>query len=600
MQPVELTAEIIRRHVEKVLSSAGFERNARLSQFLRFVTRLHLEGRDHELKESVIGTEIFGRKPDYDPKSDAIVRNEARRLRALLLEYYQDGGRADAIVIDVPKGGYVLAIRAREFPAPPTALVGVTHWRRIGWIAAAAFAVALAAGAWARFGRKDSTTIAVLPLVDMSQTSDADYVADGLTGELISNLSVVEGLSVRSQTSSFMLKGKPRNLREAGTELGVEYVLEGSVRRDSDRFRVLVQLVRVRDDQPLWAGRYDRDFKHLLEMQDEISRGIVNSLRLKLGRVRLRYDTSTEAYDLYLRARAMEIQKGMRGVNEGVGLFESAVAKDPSFAPAYAALAASYATRSSEAVIVHGPPVDRAAETAKMGPAAEKALQLDPLLPEAHDAMGMVQARDAQWELAEKSFRHALELDPNNSLFRRHLILDLLLPLGRIDEALAQIRFAEKADPLAPQVQIVYAQVLVSGGRFDEAATRCRKLSIGGEPRLGWLSRALLGKGKVQDAVRTLEGGSNYGDVVTAVLGVAYAQAGRRSEAERIAAELPSPLQAEVFAALGDKGRAFDALNRSIPLGGTRVGRELNYPEFAFLRGDPQMKTLRRLVGLPE
>jgi len=358
--------------------------------------------------------------------------------------------------------------------------------------------------------------------------------------------------------------------------------------------------VRVRDDQPLWAGRYDRDFKHLLEMQDEISRGIVNSLRLKLGRVRLRYDTSTEAYDLYLRARAMEIQKGMRGVNEGVGLFESAVARDPSFAPAYAGLAVSYATRSSEAVIIHGPPVDRAAETAKMRPAAEKALQLDPLLPEAHDAMGMVEARDAQWEVSEKSFRHALDLDPNNSLFRRHLILDLLLPLGRIDEALAQIRFAEKADPLAPQVQIVYAQVLVSSGRFDEAATRCRKLSIGGEGRLTWLSRALLGEGKVEDAVRTLEGGSNYGDVVNAVLGVAYAQAGRRSEAERIAAKLPSPLQAEVFAALGDKGRAFDALNRSIPLGGTRVGRELNYPEFAFLRGDPQMKTLRRMIGLPE
>jgi hypothetical protein len=132
------------------------------------------------------------------------------------------------------------------------------------------------------------------------------------------------------------------------------------------------------------------------------------------------------------------------------------------------------------------------------------------------------------------------------------------------------------------------------------AAERPRSTNVRLEAPGGWLSRALLGKGKVQDAVRTLEGGSNYGDGVKAVLGVAYAQAGRGSEAERIAAELPSPLQAEVFAALGDKGRAFDALNRSIPLGGTRVGRELNLPEFAFLRGDPQMKTLRRMVGLPE
>jgi TolB-like protein len=602
MSAVELTAKAIGRYLDKILENRAFERNQRLSRFLRLAVERHLEGRDHELKESVIGIEIFGRKPDYDPKSDGIVRTEARRLRALLNEYYLRDGRGDPVIIELPKGGYVPVIRSREPESALSASRPASLWWRRRWVTSASVValLALAAVGLTRFdASKGPITIAVLPLVDMSPDSQGDYFADGLTGELISNLSIVEGLAVRSQTSSFVFKGKPRNIHEAGTQLGVEYILEGSVLRDSGQLRVLVQLVRARDDQPLWSGRYDRDISRALAMQDEISRGIVNSLRLKLGRGRWRYETSEEAYDLYLRARALEIQKGLRGVNEGVGFYERAIAKDSSFAPAYAGLAAAYAARTGEEVIRFGPPIDRTAEMAKMRPAAEKALRLDPLLAEAHDAMGMVQSRDAEWAQAEKSFRRALELDPNSSLLRRHFILDLLMPLGRVQEALQQVRIEEKVDPLSPQVQSLFANVLIAAGQFEEAAAHCRKLSTGGQGRLGWLARALIGQGKAGDAVRTLEGASDYGDVVTAVLGVAYAQAGRRAEAERIAAELPSPLQAQVFAALGDKGRTFDALHRSIPLGGTRIGRELNLPEFSFLRGDPRLKALRKSVGLP-
>src|SRR5262249_28160466 len=153
-----------------------------------------------------------------------------------------------------------------------------------------------------------------------------------------------EGLAVRSQTSSFAFKGKPPNVREAGKQLGADYILEGSVLRAGQQLRINAQLVRVRDDLPLWSGRFDRKLTDIFAIQDEIARGIVNSLRLKLGRGRRRYETSGEAYDLYLRARALGGggRFGHAGFRRSVPVFEQAIAKDPAFAPAYAGLAVAH------------------------------------------------------------------------------------------------------------------------------------------------------------------------------------------------------------------------------------------------------------------
>ncbi len=177
--------------------------------------------------------------------------------------------------------------------------------------------------------------IAVLPLTNLSQDPADDYFADGITDEIIRNLSLIDGIAVRSQTSSFAFKGKSQNARDAGKQLAADYILEGSVLRAGQQLRINAQLIRVRDDFPLWAGRYDRELTDIFAIQDEVSRGIVNSLRLKLGRGRRRYETSVEAYDLYLRARALQI-RGLPGDEESIGPFEEAIAKDRSFAPAYA------------------------------------------------------------------------------------------------------------------------------------------------------------------------------------------------------------------------------------------------------------------------
>jgi TolB-like protein/Flp pilus assembly protein TadD len=593
MPTADTDVDAARRQLAQVLASAGFSHNERMARFLRFVVEHHLAGRDSEIKESVIAVEVFGRKPNHDPAQDSIVRTEAGRLRARLSEYYINEGKSDALVIELPKGGYVPRFRKPE-AAPASNRSPRSGRRRRLWLAAAlvSLAVSLAAMASWWFRHKSApVAIAVLPLDNLSQDPANDYFADGLTYEIIRNLSIIDGLAVRSQTSSFALKGKPRNVREMGQQLQAEYILEGSVLRSKEQLRINAQLVRAADDLPLWSGRYDRELTDIFAIQDEISRGIVNSLRLKFGRGRRRYETSTEAYDLYLRARALEIQRGLSGLNQSIGPFEEAIATDPSFAPAYAGLAAAHAARSGQF------PFDPVDELTKMRAAAEKAIRLDPLLAEAHDALGMVHARDGRWEQAETSFRRAIELDPSRSISYGHFAMYLLLPLGRIQEALQQIRVAEKADPLSAEIQYNLAYGLTSAGRYDDAAAHCEKLPAGYEAKSECLGRARLGQGRTREAIQVLGATTNRG-----YLGYAYARAGRREEAEKVAADVsPNPFnQALVFAGLGDKDRTLEALDRMTVLGPFRVGRALTFPEFSLLRGDLRVKALRKKVGLPE
>ena len=352
-----------------------------------------------------------------------------------------------------------------------------------------------------------------------------------------------------------------------------------------DRLRIDVQLVRVHDDFPLWSGRFDRELSDVFAIQDEISVGIVNNLRLKLGRGRRRYETSVEAYDLYLRARAQADQRDRQPAKQAADIYQQVIVKDPSFAPAYAGLASAYAASSAQ-----GFTNDHAEELMTMRSSAEKAIQLDPLLAEAHDALGMAYARDGEWVRSEQSFRRSIEIDPNNSLTYDDFSSWLLLPLGRIDEAVQQMRLAVKVDPLSALAQQRLASHLMAAGKFEEAAAHCA-----GNPEC--MGRIRLGRGRIDEAIQILSTVKN-----SRYLGYAYGRAGKREEAERLAvAAAPNAyFQALIYAGLGDKDRTLDALDHVIQLGGARIGRALNSPEFALLRGDPRVKALRKKVGLPD
>lgn len=448
-------------------------------------------------------------------------------------------------------------------------------------------------------------SIAVLPFKNLSSEPDSDYFSDGLTDEIIRNLSIIDGLQVRSRTSSFAFKDRPRNIHEVGVQLVVNLVLEGSVLRSGDKLRINAQLVRVSDDVPLWSERFDRELKDVFAIQDEISRGIVNSLRLKLGGGQRRYETSVEAYEYYLRAHTDIASRALSIYNyrQTIDLFKRATAKDPSFAPAYAGLASAYAVHSVGFGMKGGFPWEHPPdELVKMRAAAEKAIQLDPLLAEAHEALGVAFARDGQWEQSEKSFRRAIEINPSGSDAYIQYFFFLLAPLGRNEEALQGMRVAEKADPLSPYVHDFLARSFISVGRYSEAADYCMKLPADYPYKQMILARAWLAQGRTGEAIQILVNDQTHlNPQERGLLGYAYARSGRREEAEKMAsASQYANEQALIFAGLGDKDRTLDALDRMAARGAVRVGQWLNFPELTFLRGDPRVKALRRKVGLPE
>ena len=244
MESATREAQLIREELDRVLASTSFARSDRLSKLLRFLVEREVEGRHDELKESVIGVEVFGRRPDYDPKLDSTVRTEAVRLRARLNKYYSTEGSQDPLVIELPKGGYVPRCRPRAFGGRQRASAKPL-WLAVGLVSV--LVIATAAGMRWATSSEAPVPIAVLPLLNLSEGPGNDYFVDGLTNEIIRQASGIAGLTVRSRTSSFALKGRPRTVREAGTQLNVEYILEGSVARSGPEVRITAKLVRVRE-----------------------------------------------------------------------------------------------------------------------------------------------------------------------------------------------------------------------------------------------------------------------------------------------------------------------------------------------------------------
>jgi tetratricopeptide (TPR) repeat protein len=235
---------------------------------------------------------------------------------------------------------------------------------------------------------------------------------------------------------------------------------------------------------------------------------------------------------------------------------------------------------------------------------AEKAIELDPLLAEAHAALGMTYARLGQWQQAEQRFRRAIELDASSSTTRTDFAMSLLLPLGRVDEAVREMRAAERADPLSSAVHIFFGYALLAAGRYEEAAQDCQRASSDDPLKNECLGRARAHEGKFGDAISLLANSTNN----WGYLAYAYGKAGRRAEAGKLLADAPELYPnnrggfqyALAFAGLGDKEQTVAQLERMANLGPVRLGRDLTYPEFALVRGDPRVKALRKKVGLPE
>jgi TolB-like protein len=449
--------------------------------------------------------------------------------------------------------------------------------------------------------------IAVLPLENLGADSDSDYLADGLTDELIRNLAVIEGLQVRSRTSSFAFKGRPLNLREVGEQLGANFVVAGSVLRSGNRLRVNAQLIKVDGDVPVWAERFDRELNDFFAIQAEIARAIVNRLRLTVRAGQRRYNINIEAYDLYLKARAQLGKRGGPNAKAAAELFQQVIATDPEFAPAYAGLVDAYGLMShptlSAGVVEAALPL--------MQQAAKKALELDALLAEGHAAMGFIYARQSDWENAQHAFRRAIDLNPSLTQTYINYWTTTLAPLQKFDEAERMLEAAARTDPLAAIVHDQRGFLQLLTGRFPEAVDNFARANAI-DPDLPFLEqhqvRALTFAGRYSEALAFADtkedpaGRGLWKDQVGAQpwLAAVYVMAGRRAEVERFAEVHQEPYRlALIHAALGNKDRTFEELAKAAEIVPHRVVPLLVYPEMRLLRGDPRLAALRRKLHLP-
>ena len=327
--------------------------------------------------------------------------------------------------------------------------------------------------AYADLDADQRPSIAVLPFADMSPDGDQEYFADGMTEELLNSLAKIRDIRVGGRTSSFAYKGQDKDLREIGSELGVQYVVEGSVRKQDDRLRITAQLVDATDNFHVWSESYDRTIDDVFAVQEEIAEAIAEELQVSLGideKQSLVAPTGDlDAYELYLTARSKMRERG-EGVEEAVQLFEATVARDSGWAPGWAGLAQAYSLvphyQDAESRDEYWSTWETSIDASEA--AAIRALELDPRNAGAEVALGNVARERWEWESAERHYLRALEIDPDD-VEAHQQYAELLTAIGRLDEGLRSARRAVALDPTSAIRLNVLGYILLANRRIEEA-----------------------------------------------------------------------------------------------------------------------------------
>ncbi len=348
------------------------------------------------------------------------------------------------------------------------------------------------------------TSLAVLPFANLTRDAEGEVLSDGLTEELIVALGRIPGLRIVARTSAFYFKGKSADVREVGRRLGVSTVLEGSLRRSGRKLRVVAQLIQVEDGLHLWSDRFDRSIENdAIRLQDELAQEIAAVLQLQLaedGRQRRSGQVDEISYERYLRGRFYWNQRTEEGLRLATECFEYVVAKNPDFAPGYAALADCWVFRW----VYGGRPFEDARRRAEQ--ALFRALESDPNFSEVHSSLGLLHAGAWEFKEAENSFRKTLGLNPNDSR-ARHWLAMILANMGRPDEALAEIEIALQLDPLAATVVQDAGRIHYMRGEY-EAAIAYLDRALQMSPNARWcrvfLGLAYLESGNGEAALETL------------------------------------------------------------------------------------------------
>jgi len=446
-------------------------------------------------------------------------------------------------------------------------------------------------------------SIAVLPLENLSKDPEQEYFVEGMTDELITDLAKLPGLRVISRTSSMHYQNTRKTLPEIARELNVDGVVEGTVVRLGDRVRIRTQLIYAPSDQHLWAEAYERDVKDVLALQANLAEDIASEIRLKLtaqqqAQLTALHSIDPKAHELYLKGRYFWNKRNEAGFGKAVEYFQQAIATDPTYAEAYAGLADTYALLG---------------KMPEAKTAAEKALELNSDLAEAHASLGLIAPFvDWNWAEAKRHFERAIVLNPNYATAHHWYGEVYLMPNGRTDEAIAEIRKAQELDPLSPVIMTDLGKDLYLARRYEEAVVELRRaLEI--DPNFisahNWLSDTFLEQGKYTEAIAELEQTKPFKEERIYVRQTAYlyARMGRREEGRRALARslqlsegksVSLGAVALCYAALGEKDKAFLWLEKAYAEKSSFMTTLKYWSVFDPIRSDPRFTDLVKRTRL--
>ncbi len=654
----EVMTTLIQQHNGKVLDSPG---DNLLAEFASVVDAVHcavavqkeIKARNEELSESrrmrfriginlgdVIQEEerIYGDGVNIaarleglaNPEGICISKTAFDHIESKLPYGYEFIGDQTVKNISKPVGAYrvlmeprvTVAGKSEEKPAPVRRmpiLVGVV----------AVLVLALAVGIWYFFMRPSGTkvevateenvakvdkaknSLAVLPFINTGNNPDIEYLSDGITESLIYNLSQFPNLKVRSMNSVFHYKGQKTDAQTVGRDLNVKVVLTGRIVQRGEDVSISVELIDAEDNSFLWGENYQRKFTDILAIQKDIGIKVSDNLRVQLSpgdRERLARHTTenSEAYQLYLKGRYHASQFTREGVQKGLDLLTQAVELDPNYALAYVGLS-WYGLAATDWII----PANEVMPKAKK--AALKALEIDEALASAHNMLaGVYVWYEWNWEAAEREFKRSFELGPDN--LNAHAYYGWYLSaMGQFDRAIAECQRAQELDPLSSEAGWILGEVLYYAGRYDEAiAQNLKTLDLNPYywPVAVNLARVYLQKNQYAEAIallkKTIESGVDNPHP-TAILGYAFALAGRKSEAEKILEEFKQQSQnkfitpgyfALIHIGLGNIDQAFEWMDKMYQEHSFYITYLKVMPEYDPLRNDPRFEALLKKVGL--
>jgi TolB-like protein/DNA-binding winged helix-turn-helix (wHTH) protein/Tfp pilus assembly protein PilF len=573
-----------------------------------------------EIIERIWGKDIF-------LDTDSSINGAIRKIRQVLKDDPED----PHFVQTVTGKGYRFVAPTAEIPVPSVERGGSTakpagaSWAWLGGRAALVIvlAVILAGGGFFLLRshlRSDSANpkrvmLAVLPFANLSNDPEQDYFSDGLTEEIITDLGELnpERLSVIARTSAAAYSHTNKTISQIGHELAVDYILEGSVRREGETARISAQLIRVKDQVHLWAHNYDRETGGLLALQNELGRAIAQQVQVKLSspygvRSANQYTPNPDAYELYLKGRFYVRQRTFAEIDKSTEYFAQSIAKDPGFALAYAGLADSYLANGIRSPQDYDP---------KAKAAATRALELDDDLAEAHAVLGAVRADfEYDWPGAEREFKRAIELNPNYADGHFRYAWSYLTPLGKSEQAIAEMKKALELDPFSRMYNTVFGCIYLYAREYDQSQEQFEKaVELNPDFFVTYVHFAMLDVqlGQYDNAITELTKGRLLSHRDQAIKGAASEEVAlRRALAAEGAMGFWRQIQRsqekslylgafdvpQVYARLGEKEMALEGLERNYEER-RALGTLLNVdPAFDSLRTDQRFADLVRRMGL--